>query len=190
MNSIFLPKTAHLVHVVTVSVPQHVFADFTRHWYIKYSVDFFPILSYTSQTGSWIWFKTDANSTLRDHSGYGLGQWEEALHSNAFSHWLSPYPEWSLHTAPRSVGCPQEQQLSFSKRLFFSLLKPQNVKPWSLYNIIHSCLVSTVSSTSCFYTNHFWPCPSHTPRDCFNIKTRYWDPHYKDKRSWDHFISL
>ena len=23
---------------------------------------------------------------------YGLGQWEEALHSNASSHWLSPYP--------------------------------------------------------------------------------------------------
>ena len=43
-----------------------------------------------------------------DHSGYGLGQWEEALHwyglsqweeallCNAFSHWPSPYPEWSL----------------------------------------------------------------------------------------------
>ena len=53
---------------------------------------------------------------FRDHSGYGLGQWEKVLHSNsskallcntlshwpspypvASSHWLSPYPEWSLH---------------------------------------------------------------------------------------------
>ena len=33
---------------------------------------------------------------IRDHSGYGLGQWEKALHSNASSHWISPYPEWSL----------------------------------------------------------------------------------------------
>ena len=31
------------------------------------------------------------------HSGYGLGQWEKALHGNAFSHWPSPYPEWSLY---------------------------------------------------------------------------------------------
>ena len=30
----------------------------------------------------------------RDHSGYGLGQWEKVVHSNAFFHWLSPYPEW------------------------------------------------------------------------------------------------
>ena len=27
---------------------------------------------------------------------YGLSQWEKALQSNASSHWLSPYPEWSL----------------------------------------------------------------------------------------------
>ena len=33
---------------------------------------------------------------IRDHSGHGLGQWEEALHSNASSHWLSTCPEWSL----------------------------------------------------------------------------------------------
>ena len=33
----------------------------------------------------------------RDHYGHGLGQWEEALRSNAFSRWPSPYPKWSLH---------------------------------------------------------------------------------------------
>ena len=31
-----------------------------------------------------------------DHSGYGLSQWETTLHYNVVSHWLSPYPEWSL----------------------------------------------------------------------------------------------
>ena len=30
------------------------------------------------------------------HSGYGLSLWEEALLCNAFSHWTSPYPEWSI----------------------------------------------------------------------------------------------
>ena len=32
----------------------------------------------------------------RDHSEYGLNQWETTLLCNA-SHWLSPYPELSLH---------------------------------------------------------------------------------------------
>ena len=27
---------------------------------------------------------------------YGLNQWEGALLRNASSHWLSPYPDWSL----------------------------------------------------------------------------------------------
>ena len=31
----------------------------------------------------------------RDHSRYGLSQWETTLHCNVVSHWLSPYPEWS-----------------------------------------------------------------------------------------------
>ena len=33
-------------------------------------------------------------SRTRDHSGYGLGQWQTALHCNAACHWLSPCPEW------------------------------------------------------------------------------------------------
>ena len=32
----------------------------------------------------------------RDHSAYGIGQWEKALHSKTSSHWLIPYTEWSL----------------------------------------------------------------------------------------------
>ena len=32
----------------------------------------------------------------RDHSGYGLSQWETTLHCNVVSHWQSPCTEWSL----------------------------------------------------------------------------------------------
>ena len=32
-----------------------------------------------------------------DHSGWGISQWETTLHRNVVSHWLSPYPEWSLY---------------------------------------------------------------------------------------------
>ena len=31
---------------------------------------------------------------FKDYCGYG---WKEALLCNAFSHWLSPYPEWALY---------------------------------------------------------------------------------------------
>ena len=33
----------------------------------------------------------------RAHCGYALSKWETALHCNVVSHWLSPYPDWSLH---------------------------------------------------------------------------------------------
>ena len=29
----------------------------------------------------------------------GLSQWKTTLHCNVLSHWLKPYPEWSLHRA-------------------------------------------------------------------------------------------
>ena len=34
---------------------------------------------------------------LRDHSGYGLSQWETMLQCNVVPHWPSPYQEWSLN---------------------------------------------------------------------------------------------
>ena len=34
-----------------------------------------------------------------------LSQWERTLQSNAFSHWLSPYPEWSLFLSSASMWC-------------------------------------------------------------------------------------
>ena len=54
---------------------------------------------------------TQCNSTLMDtntklirgHLGYGLSQWEQALLCNTFSHWLSPYPEWSFHISNLTV---------------------------------------------------------------------------------------
>ena len=36
------------------------------------------------------------SSTFKDHSGYGRRQWEMVLQCNVLSHWLSPYPKWSL----------------------------------------------------------------------------------------------
>ena len=34
--------------------------------------------------------------SYRDHCGYGLSPSETTLHCNVVSHWLSPYPQWSL----------------------------------------------------------------------------------------------
>ena len=45
---------------------------------------------------------------LMDHSGYGLSQWDLKLHCNVFSHWLSPYTEWSLSTKPM-IYIPRKQ---------------------------------------------------------------------------------
>ena len=55
--------------------------------------------------------------TDNDHSGYGLGQWEEALLCNAFSHWPSPYPEWSLYW-PATVFALAEIFLAATKQLY------------------------------------------------------------------------
>ena len=36
------------------------------------------------------------NYSVREHSMYGLHQWETTLHYNVIFQWLSPYQEWSL----------------------------------------------------------------------------------------------
>ena len=36
----------------------------------------------------------------RDHSGYGFGHWDKALHSNTLSHWLNSYPCWRAMVYP------------------------------------------------------------------------------------------
>ena len=40
----------------------------------------------------------------RNHSGYGLSQREEVSLCNTFSHWLIPYPEWSLRWCNMSTS--------------------------------------------------------------------------------------
>ena len=55
------------------------------------------------------WYSTEMANVehrSRDHSGYGLSQWEKALHSNASSHWLNPYPEWSLSSDTKFAKTP------------------------------------------------------------------------------------
>ena len=54
------------------------------------------------------------SSPCRNHSGYGLGQWEEALHCNASSHWLShtqndPLPSIRCHS-----DVPHSYELKFN----------------------------------------------------------------------------
>ena len=54
-------------------------------------------------------------SIPRDHSGYGLCQWEELLLCNASSHWQSPLPEWSLHTTrQRLTHCTRLRHICVS----------------------------------------------------------------------------
>ena len=48
------------------------------------------------------------HNIISDHIRYVIGQWEEALHSNASSHWPSTYPEWSWIINDTYQGdCPE-----------------------------------------------------------------------------------
>ena len=68
----------------------------------------------------------------RDHSGYRLSQWEEPLRCNTCSHWLSPYPEWSLHpTGTIRIW------LIISKDNTMVLYRAVIAKIWKLF---HRCL--------------------------------------------------
>ena len=42
------------------------------------------------------WILNLLSTISRDHSGYGLNQWNTTLECNIVSHWLNPHPEWSL----------------------------------------------------------------------------------------------
>ena len=64
----------------------------------------------------------------RDHSGYGLGQWEKALHSNASSHWLSPY----THYDPRITVIWSDGRSHLANNVIMALfLRKQHVLIWS-----------------------------------------------------------
>ena len=68
-------------------------------------------------------------SLTRDHSGYGLGQWEKALHSNASSQWLNPCPKRSPSlemlrikmTKTSTIGPSCQCRRNYSKRLYWLL---------------------------------------------------------------------
>ena len=46
-----------------------------------------------------------------EHYRYGIGQWDKVLQSNALSHWLSPYPEWSMMSSPSEYCVPSYASL-------------------------------------------------------------------------------
>ena len=61
--------------------------------------DFRFILSWNN------WILSSLRSILqtRDHSGYGVSQWEQVLQCNVWSHWPSPCPEWSMKHSQMSL---------------------------------------------------------------------------------------
>ena len=83
---------------------------------------------------AWYWL-----FRIKDYSGYGLIQWQMTLHGSVFSHWLSPYPKWSLR---KNIGTCQPRgrisiifpsSVSRNGRTFF--LFPQNNSAYSYVNI-------------------------------------------------------
>ena len=64
-----------------------------HNWNQEYSMNI--TRSNTTKGNDW-WIQRYQTLMLRDHSGNGLSQWEMPLHCNGISHWLIPYPEWSL----------------------------------------------------------------------------------------------
>ena len=77
-----------------ISIITEMFIKLTRKMFIMY-ID--GVLAYLSLKQVQLTVNQNINHHRTNHSGYGLGQSEKALHCNAFSHWLSPCPEWSLH---------------------------------------------------------------------------------------------
>ena len=73
----------------------------------------------------------------RDHSGYGLSQWETTLHCNVASYWLCPYSEWSLMTR-FSVSIHISEMASQINCLLNSLLGPA-IKKTSTTGVAGSC---------------------------------------------------
>ena len=52
----------------------------------------------------------------RDHTGHGHSQWETIFQCNIFSHWLSPYPEWSLLSQLQGSTMPTVRQTYHSSK--------------------------------------------------------------------------
>ena len=96
--------------------------------------------------------------SCRDHSGYGLSQWEEALLRNTFSHWLSPYPEWSLvwQSSVQPLNTKLLQIISFlflSMKYVFEVITGHSTedKSASIDFHLHRCLLN------CYTILAWWP---------------------------------
>ena len=75
----------------------------------------------------------------RDHSGYGLSQWQKALNGNVFSHWLNPYPEWSCYRFLVD-SCDTFQILQgyfISPRQLYDITMTSS---WARWGLNHPCL--------------------------------------------------
>ena len=46
------------------------------------------------------WIQITETRNIKDHSGYELSQWAKTIWCIIVSHWLCPYPEWSLNMHP------------------------------------------------------------------------------------------
>ena len=91
------------------------------------------VLVYTS------WFSYPSRfitQLFRDHSGYGLGQWEKLLHSNAFSHWPESLPRmipaFPIHTLAAEVLNSRKTWRLVHKNSSMCLWRSTMVTHWSL----------------------------------------------------------
>ena len=97
-------KVLHLAVISDHSIASDVFLQCTwmGHWGNKHTHINTSIIITSNSTHNQLDFLQLPRS--RDHSGYGISQWKEALNSNASSHWLCPSPEWSLIRVNQQSG--------------------------------------------------------------------------------------
>ena len=97
-----------------------------RYEFINISWKTLSEVNYISFTLRWIWAHDKTTHLNRDHYGNGLSQWETMLHCKVVSHWLSPYPEWSLPKNNPSLDSHIKTH-HFCKIHLSHLLHPQTI---------------------------------------------------------------
>ena len=130
------------------------FSYSTNHQTTSMTASFFQWLHYISSVQLYKWF--DSNNCSINHgkdglntyqfyqlithaTGYGLSQWEMMLQCNIISHWLSPYPEWSLAFVLEGQATSIfltliTVDLMFYKNIFWPFVKMAICHTW------HSCV--------------------------------------------------
>ena len=84
---------------------------------------------------------------ITDHSGYGLGQWDNALHTNTPSHWLSLCPEWSEYAHDVALSC----LLHALGLCIFVWVASPTVGQWASYQI------RKIAGCTCRNTGNVYP---------------------------------